>query len=76
MPKHKTKRRYRHVAAVKRPNIDVDGDVLEPRVRWASRHGMSERTAMRHYRAATREVAGVCYILQRQAMQILASRPK
>ena len=70
MPKHKTKRRYRHVAAVKRPNIDVDG------VRWASRHGLSERTAMRHYRAATREVAGVCYILQRQAMQILASRPK
>jgi hypothetical protein len=39
-----------HIPPAMRPSIEIDGDVWDPRVRWAKDHGISERTAIRRLR--------------------------
>ena len=68
-----------HIAPADRPNIQLEDDVLVPRLQWAKAHGMSERTAARKLREHTRYVAGVAYVFREASKREFAglnSRPR
>lgn len=60
------------IAPADRPVIELDDDVLDPRLQWAKTHGMSERTAARKLRKFTVYVAGVAYVFRNASKRELA----
>jgi hypothetical protein len=62
-----------HIPPAMRPSIEIDGDVWDPRVRWAKDHGISERTAIRRLRKKTKYIGGVAYVPRMASRRIIGA---
>jgi hypothetical protein len=55
----------------KRPSIEIDDDIWDPRVKFAKDCGVSDRTAARRLRKKTRYIGGVAYVPRFASRRIL-----